>query len=70
MEVLGSYDAALAVTRRSLPVAQSLVDGVCSGVHPPYYVLDAYAMGVERDREQLAELRAKVTQFKAMFRTH
>jgi hypothetical protein len=70
IELLASFEAALETASRSLAIARSLAEGYRSGVRPPDVVLDAYLTSFERDAARLADLREKVQQIKAMFRTH
>ena len=69
LEMVASFEASLDATKRSLTIARALVEGYRSGVHPPDVILDAYLVTVDRDEAQLAELRAKVSEFKSWLRT-
>lgn len=70
LELLASYEAAVAAAKRNLSIAQTLTDAHRSNRRLPDAVVDDYVTGLARDVAQLAELRATATKFKSWFTTH
>ena len=70
LELLAGFEALPEATKRSLTIARALAEVFRFGMHPPEVILDAYLITVDRDEAQLAELRAKVREFKRWFRPH
>lgn len=70
LELLASYEAALDAPNRTMRIAQAFADAHASGRRLPETVATAYCAQLDRDDEQLGDLREKVPQFKAMLRTH
>jgi hypothetical protein len=59
-DLMASYETLLDAAGRSLAIARSLAEGYRSGLRPPDDVLDAYLARIERDEEQLRELRRRL----------
>ena len=70
LELLASCEAALDASQRSVTIARTLISGLLNGQHPPDDVVRAYALQAEQDEALVTALREKVSQFKALFRTH
>jgi hypothetical protein len=70
VELLASYEEALEAARRSLKIARELAEAHRSGHRPHDAALTTYLASIERDEDTLQGLRAKVAQFKGLFKTH
>ena len=70
LELLAAYEEALEAARRSLKIARELAEAHRSGQRPHEAALATYLTSIERDEDTLQRLRAKVPQFKGLFKTH
>jgi hypothetical protein len=70
LELLASYEEALEAARRSLTIARELAEAHRSGQRPHEAALTTYLASIERDEDTVQGLRAKVAQFKGLFKTH
>jgi hypothetical protein len=63
-ELVNSCEAMLDAAGRSMAIARSLAEGFRAGLRPPEDVLEAYLARIERDQEQLNELRQRMADLK------
>ena len=59
-DLLNSCEAMLDAAGRSMAIARTLAEGFRAGLRPPEDVLDAYLARIDRDQEQLNELRQRM----------
>jgi len=64
LDLLASYESALAAASRIIAIARALAEGHRSGLRPPDDIIEAYLARVDHDDAQLRELREKVAHFK------
>ena len=63
-DLLNSCEAMLDAAGRSMAIARTLAEGFRAGLRPPEDVLDAYLARIDRDQEQLNELRQRMADVK------
>jgi hypothetical protein len=69
LELLSSYEAAIAAASFALDTAKALAKAHRNGGHLSTPALEQTMFRIERHAADLEKLRANVAQFKAMFRT-
>jgi hypothetical protein len=70
LELLSSYEAAIAAASFAPETARALADAHRKGEHPSAYTLEQTTSRLERQAADLEKLRANVATLKAMFGVH